>query len=207
MGKTYAWHLIRKVALGHGITPVLLDLSQLQNIEEACGAIVDAMELNEDEMRARVLIDKATEERLGLKFGRWLACSTRARRPAKWWLVLDHLDRTSQKLREDFVQPLINGLRGNPKFTQAVLILIGEEVAADPLLTVYTLDDYLEGLMRSDVETFAIRYAASIGRTLRPEELAAVVRQIANDWTGPFTPAQMAAVAREAKRVMESVIV
>src|SRR5262249_35760833 len=153
--------------------------------------VADQMDLDLDDLEARVLRDRATNERIGVKFARWLARATAARRPAKWWLGVDHSDSANPDVSNDFVAALKGALRSNQKFTQVLLFLPGAERPEDALLGQYTMDDHLEGLMRSDVTNFVVSYAATIHYALRPEELTDITTQIASDWTGPFTPKQM----------------
>src|SRR5205814_7860725 len=161
-GKSWTWHLIQHVANEHQVTPVILDISQAQEVDEVCETIVDQMGLDVDDMRAKVLIDSPAKERIGRKFTAWLARTTAALKPAKWWLVVDGLDeadRPSHELYEHLVQWFIKGLRQDRNFTQVILMILGADVAPDALLSPYVLDERLEGMMRADVESFLTKYA------------------------------------------------
>jgi hypothetical protein len=208
-GKSHTWHLIQHVANEHQVKTVILDISQAQEVDEACETIVDQMGLDVDDMRAKVLIDRPAKERIGRKFTAWLARTTADLKPAKWWLVLDGLDeadRPSSDLNEHLVQWLIKGLRQDQNFTQVILIILGADVAPDALLSPFVLDERLEGMMRADVESFITRYALSIGRSLKKKELAAIMQTIAGDLKGPFNAQQMDSIRKGTSRVIESVL-
>ncbi len=202
-GKTFSWHLIRHAARAHYVIPVFLDLSQVQTIDGACISIAEQMGLDLEETRKRVLVDDPSEARVGVKMAKWLAEATSNRRPEKWWLVLDNLNSALPQMEEDLLRPLLASLAKDRRLTQLVLVVLGKELPSDPLLDDYRLDDNLEGLRRADVEAFAVKFADSLGKTLRPEEIAEITTLIASDWVGPFTPVQMKTVWRQAKFVME----
>jgi hypothetical protein len=209
-GKSYTWHFIEHVAAEHGVIPVILDISQGQELDEACETIVEQMKLDVDRMRNEVLIDAPAKERVGKKFANWLARTTAARRPEKWWLALDGLDeadRPSQELDEHLVQWLIKGVRQNLNFTQVVLIMLGAEVPPDALLTPFVLDERLEKMTRTDITSFVDKYAESIGRSLNPNELEETTKAIAGELIGPFNGKQMLEIRKQAANIVETILI
>lgn len=209
-GKSHTWHLLQYVAFHHSVTPVLFDISQSYDVEDACESIVDQMGLDVADMREKVLVDKPAKERIGRKFSSWLARATAANKPKKWWLVIDGLDDSdnpSPDLNENLVQWLIRGLRQDLNFTQVVLIMLGAIVPPDPILGPYILEERLEAMTRMDVETFVSSYAESIGRTLSPVEMSDLTYAIAGNLSGPFDPQQMSVIQKQITDIIERVLI
>jgi hypothetical protein len=202
-GKTFSWHLIKHTAVANRVIPGFLDLSQVQTIEGACISIAEQMGLDLGETKKRVLVDDPSESRAGVKMAKWLAEATSRRPEDRWWLVLDNLTSAPAQMEVDLVKPLLASLGTDRRLTQLVLVILGKELPSDPLLDDYRLEDYLEGLRRPDVEAFAVKFAESLGKTLRAEEIAEITTTIARKWKGPFTPAQMKTVWKKAKFVMQ----
>lgn len=209
-GKSHTWHLLQYVAFHHSVIPILFDISQLNNIEDACECIVDLMGLDIQDMKNIVLADKPDKNRIGRKFASWLARTTTAKKPQKWWLVIDGLDESdnpSIELNESLVQWLIKWLRQDPNFTQITLILLGSIIHSDSVLGPYVLEERLESMTRLDIERFLFSYAESIGRTVNPDEVSELLDAIAGDLSGPFDPHQMYVIKNQITDILERVLI